>query len=214
MERYFYRIPAWNGEFSLWPGRRGRSTDGGKLMKRVMVLSLFLAGFVPNPAKAQVQYELQAMHSNKCAHVQDASQDNGGRISQWTCNANQMGQRDTTRRDFFKWRKINVRGEWFKLQAVHSNKCAQVNQASHKNGAAITQWDCVNQDNVYWKQTSAESDFYYIINKASGKCMHVHGGGKENGTIITQWECVNQPNVKWRVPGGTPLSNPALNPVQ
>jgi Ricin-type beta-trefoil lectin domain-like len=169
--------------------------------------------FVPNTANAQEQYELRAMNSNKCAHVEAASQVNGGRISQWECNANQMGRQDNTRRDFFKWR-INVRGEWFMLQAVHSNKCAQVDQASHANDAHITQWDCVNKDNVYWKKAPAGSGFYYIVNKASGKCMHVHGGGNQNGTLITQWECVNQPNVKWRIPGATPLSNPALNPVQ
>lgn len=186
--------------------------------RALLKLSAFLislsASFVPNLAKAEVQYELQAMHSNKCAHVQAASQNNGGLISQWTCNANQMDRVDTTRRDYFKWRKVNVRGEWFKLQAVHSNKCAQVNGASHQNDAPITQWDCVNQDNVYWKQTPAGNDLYYIVNKASGKCMHVHGGGNENGAIITQWQCVNQPNVKWRVNGSVRLSEPDLKPVQ
>ena len=184
------------------------------LLKTSALLILLSAAFAPDLAKAQVQYELRAMHSDKCAHVQAASQDNGGRISQWTCNANQNDRLDTTRRDFFKWRKINVRGEWFKLQAVHSNKCAQVNGASHENGAAITQWDCVNQRNVYWKQTSAENGSYYIINEASGKCMHVNGGGNENGALITQWECVNQPNVKWKVFGATRLSEPVGIPAR
>ena len=45
-----------------------------KAHERVMVLSLFLAGFVPNIAKAQVCLN-PSKHSNKCAHVQDASQD-------------------------------------------------------------------------------------------------------------------------------------------
>lgn len=181
-------------------------------MKQVM-LSLLL-GVVPNAANAQVQYELRAMSSNKCAHVESASHENGGRISQWTCNANQRDQLDTIRRDFFKWRKIGARGEWFQLQAVHSGKCAQVHKASRDNGASITQWDCLNQDNVYWKQTPVGGDLYHIINKASGKCMHVHGGGNENGAPITQWECVNQPNLKWRIPGGTPLSEPVGVPAR
>ena len=182
-------------------------------MKLVMVLSLLVVGVAATPADAQLQYELQAMHSNKCAHVQAASLSNGGRISQWTCNANQSGRLDTIRRDFFKWRKISLRGDWFKLQAVHSNKCAHVDRASREDGAPITQWDCVNQDHLYWKQVPAENGFSYLVNKHSGKCMHVHGGDNENGTVITQWECVNQPNVKWRVVGGTPLSNPALKPA-
>jgi hypothetical protein len=184
------------------------------LLRTSTFLILFSGTFAPNLAQAQVQYELQAMHSNKCAHVEAASKNNGGQISQWTCNANQNDRLDNTRRDFFKWRKINARGEWFKLQAVHSNKCAQVNGASRENGAAITQWDCLNQANVYWKQTPAENGSYYIINEASGKCMHVYGGGKENGAIITQWECVNQPNVKWKVTGTTRMSEPVGIPAR
>jgi Ricin-type beta-trefoil lectin domain-like len=182
---------------------------------QVSALAIVLsAGLPPTLAEAQVRYELQAAHSRKCAHVQAASRDNGGRISQWTCNANQFDRVDTVRRDYFKWNKVHPRGEWFKLQAVHSNKCAQVNGASRQNGMPITQWDCVNQANVYWKQMPAGNGLYYIVNMASGKCMHVHGGGNQNAANITQWECVDQPHMKWRVSGSVRLSEPNLIPVQ
>ena len=169
-----------------------------KGMKRFAALLILVGGVQHFDASAEVPYELRAAHSGKCAHVQGASRSNGGRISQWTCNADHANRMDGAYKPFFKWQKIDRRGGWFKLQSVHSKKCAQVDQASNANGAPITQWDCANQDNVYWKQQPAEHGTYFLVNKASGKCMHVSGGGHDNGAVITQWACVNQPNVKWK----------------
>jgi hypothetical protein len=56
-------------------------------MRRLVLGVLPLAGFISSPAQSQDFYNLKAQHSNKCAHVQAASQDNGGNISQWDCES-------------------------------------------------------------------------------------------------------------------------------
>jgi len=88
------------------------------------------------------------------------------------------------------------------LRAVHSDKCAQVSNASPENGAPVTQWDCVHLDNVRWMVSSAGDDSHFFIRaQHSGKCLHVANASTENGAAITQFDCVNQDNVKWNIQG-------------
>src|SRR6185295_5648873 len=79
----------------------------------------------------------------------------------------------------------------------HSGKCLQVDEASTKNGARVSQWDCLHQDNVRWTLEAAGDGAYFVKAKHSGKCLQVSGASRENGAPITQWDCVNQDNVKW-----------------
>lgn len=157
-------------------------------MKPIFPLAVSLAALVASPAAAQDVFRLTSVGSNKCAHVQAGSGNNGARIIQWACG----------RQDYFLWRKRTVDDQYFYLINVQTKKCAQVDGASKVNGAGITQQDCKNQKNFHWIQSGAESQgTHYLINRASDKCMHVHGGSNDNGGVITQWECVKQNNVRW-----------------
>jgi ricin-type beta-trefoil lectin protein len=84
------------------------------------------------------------------------------------------------------------------LVAKHSGKCAQVNGASHDNGAKISQWDCVDQPNVHWRKVHLGDGQFYLMVRHSGKCAQVVEASHANGAAVTQWDCVNQRNVKWR----------------
>jgi hypothetical protein len=149
------------------------------IIKTTTFLVLPVICFTSSLAYSQAKpdyYLLIAMNSYKCAHVQAASQDNSGTISQWQCR----DQKQLDVPQYFQWQKINVGGGYFLLQAMHSHKCAQVNGASKENGAAITQWDCQrDRPHFHWKLEVAEDKagdrYYYIVNRASGKCMHVQG---------------------------------------
>ena len=174
-------------------------------MRATVFLVLLMTCFTSTQANAQAKpdyYLLMAMSSYKCAHVQGASQADGGTISQWQCR----DQKQLDPPKSFQWEKISIGGEYFMLRAKHSGKCAQVNAASKEDGAPITQWDCQrNRPHFHWKQVLAENKagdrYYYIVNRVSDKCMHVLGGKNDDGALITQWACVNQPNVKWMVIG-------------
>src|SRR5829696_6334883 len=126
---------------------------------------LFLSS--PPSSQGQSREFLKARHSARCAQVDNASHNNGARISQWEC-VNQPNVR---------WRKRGADRGYFYLQNINSNKCAQVAGASKDNGAPITQWDCVNQANVHWREAPAGEGFVYLVNRASNKCMQVAGAG-------------------------------------
>ena len=85
------------------------------------------------------------------------------------------------------------------LQAMHSDKCAQVNGASTDNGATVSQWDCVKQDNAKWLLIDAGDQHFFVKPQHSNKCLQVSGASHENGAAITQWECVDQDHHKWKV---------------
>jgi murein DD-endopeptidase MepM/ murein hydrolase activator NlpD len=91
------------------------------------------------------------------------------------------------------------------IQAMHSDKCAQVNGASAGNGATISQWDCVDQQNVRWRLVDAGDQHVFIKAQHSGKCMQVAGASHDNGAPITQWECGNQDHFRWKVERVPPL---------
>ncbi len=81
-------------------------------------------------------YNLIAWHSGKCADVTDASTADGALVHQWYCyppgGTNQQ------------WRLVPVPGMYntYNLIAVHSGKCADVDQASMYDGALVHQWFC------------------------------------------------------------------------
>jgi hypothetical protein len=83
------------------------------------------------------------------------------------------------------------------LRAKHSDKCAQVDDASLADGANISQYDCVNQDNVKWRWTDTGNGYLLLQAKHSGKCAQVDDASNANGANISQYSCVNQDNVKW-----------------
>jgi ricin-type beta-trefoil lectin protein len=164
-------------------------------MKGGIVLSTALVALLSRSSPViAADFLISAMHSQKCAQVNGASQDDGAAITQWQC----LQQPNVL------WHRQDGGNGFFFLQAGHSRKCAIVShdtpQLSQNNGAPIIQWTCVNQANFLWQQRPAGGGYHYIVNKASNKCMQVDGASDEDGATISQWDCVDQPNVKWKIP--------------
>ena len=162
--------------------------QGGVVLGAALAASLLGS----SPVMA-ADFFITAMHSQKCAQVDDASQDNGARISQWQC----LQQPNVL------WHRQDGGDGYFFLQAKHSGKCAMVFRGAQNNGAGIGQWACdlgARPANFLWQQKPAGGEYYYIINRASGKCMQVDGASNDDGATISQWDCVDQPNVKWKIP--------------
>ena len=133
------------------------------------------------------------MHSQKCAQVDWASQENGATISQWEC----------LQQPNVRWHYQDGGPGYFFLQANHSNKCAVVFNNSMDDGAIIGQWACnlgARQAIFLWQQQPVGGGYYKIINKATNKCMQVNGASNDDGATISQWDCVDQPNVYWQIP--------------
>jgi hypothetical protein len=153
-------------------------------MKPIILLAVSLMALISSPAVAQDPIRLTSVGSKKCA----ASSESGIRIIQWQCGTQKA----------YLWRKRNADSGHFYLVNLHTNKCAQVDEGSKEDGAAITQRDCKDQKHFHWYEgTTGLPGTTFLINRASDKCMHVHGGSNDNGGVITQWECVKQNNVRW-----------------
>ena len=179
-----------------------------KIMKGGIVLSTALVAllFRSSPVMADEYFQIMAMHSQKCAQVDGASQDDNASISQWDC-VNQPN---------VYWRRQALYAGFFLLIAQHSGKCmVQNNQWNNQNvptpednGLGISQYPCNQNDDFWlWKQQPAGAGSYYIVNKRTNKCIQVDGASQDNGASISQWDCVNQPNVKWILPAQAAPSN-------
>jgi hypothetical protein len=77
-------------------------------------------------------YTVQNENSGLCLDLTSASQMNGARLQQWTCN-------DTAAQRF----SINSQNDGSKQIVVQkSGKCVDVTDQSTTNGALLQQWDC------------------------------------------------------------------------
>ena len=169
--------------------RRRRGGCGAPKVALAIAAVVAVAGFSPSAASAQEEIHLQAVHSEKCAHVEGGSFANDAPITQWDC-IDQTNVIWTT--------EEAPNGDTF-LRARHSDKCAHLQGGSFDNGTPITQWECIDQTNVTWRLERAGRGTFFIRNTATDKCMHVDGGSFDNGALITQWDCIDQTNVKWRM---------------
>jgi hypothetical protein len=134
-------------------------------------------------------YQLKAKHSNKCADVAYASQNNGETILQWDCHGgpNQA------------WKFIQVSDAW-EIRTGHSNKCIDVWGSSQNDGAQIIQFDCHGGLNQQWQLVQV-GDAWRIVSKNSNKVLEVTGGPSEvnNWAGLRQWEFLGaqQTNQLW-----------------
>jgi hypothetical protein len=84
------------------------------------------------------------------------------------------------------------------LNAVHSNKCADVDSASTANQANIAQGSCSGQGHI-WTITPTSDGAYTLKALHSGKCMEVASASTANGANVQQNSCTGSANQKWRI---------------
>jgi hypothetical protein len=131
---------------------------------------------------------LRNRHSGKVLDVSEISQANGARVWQWhdTGGANQ------------RWRVLDDRDGWFRLQAQHSRKVLAVAGQSGNDGAQVTQWDDNGTPDHLWRREDRGDGWSLLRNRNSGKVLAVDGMSTTDGAQVTQWHDNGSTDQLWR----------------
>lgn len=156
-----------------------RSTRRGRALG-LLLLSV-AAGAVAPAAQADAAYEIKPRHtSNQCLDVPHSDLADGRGLIQWGCN-NQPNQRFSL---------VTTHDGYWKIVAVHSNKCLSVRGASTANGANIEQSSCIEgAAHQRFSLIGFGGGYYSIAVKHSGKCFDIAGANQSPGTKLQQWGC-------------------------
>lgn len=94
---------------------------------------------------------------------------------------------------------VGVGAETTSLTARHSEKCADVVDASTDDGAELIQYTCGSGLNQSWELQPAGDGYYHLVAQHSGKCMDVDAESTANKAQVIQWECNGQTNQQWEL---------------
>jgi hypothetical protein len=158
----------------------------------IMATSISVAAPVPDGV-----YYIKAEHSGKCVHQNNATQADGGNVTQWDC----VDQPNV------KIEKISAGGGYFMLRFQHSGKCVTVESGDGQNGTNIIQETCDSgwPPKQTWMEIPGQGNFVKI-QSSIGHCLHQDGATLGNGDNITAWECGDQPNIRFEFV----LANPSM----
>lgn len=87
----------------------------------------------------------------------------------------------------------------YKISAVHSGKCIDVNGISKDNGANVQQWTYYGTPNQQFIVYAMDAGYYKLIAKHSGKVIEVAGYSTVAEANVQQWENVNQASGHWKL---------------
>lgn len=138
------------------------------------------------------KYTLQNRHSGLNMDVvggPNGSSADGVNIQQWNVS-------NTTNQQFnFEHLGDGV----YKITAVHSGKCIDVNGISKDNGANVQQWTYYGTPNQQFIVYAMDAGYYKLIAKHSGKVVEVAGYSTAAEGNVQQWENVNQATGHWKL---------------
>ncbi len=175
-------------------------------MKAVKIALFVLAVFLLNTtADAQVeagkQFQIVALHSNKCVDVSEVSTKNGQAIHQFKClnTDNQNWQ--------FEPKQVGNEVA-YTIKARHSGKCLDVEGGKTGNGTPIIQWDCTGGNNQLWIPKEVGGG-YQLKSVQTGKCLDVRGPSVDDGAKMQIWDCggASQNNQLFKLPLLTTVAN-------
>jgi galactose oxidase len=69
-----------------------------------------------------------------------------------------------------------------------TNLCADVDNESQTQGAAVISWTCHGNANQQWLPTPSGSQ-YYLVNQNSNQCLDVSSSSMTAGAPVIQWAC-------------------------
>ncbi len=81
------------------------------------------------------------------------------------------------------------------IVGVASNRCVDVNGASHSAGATTLLWDCHSGANQQW--TFSGNTISVYDGTAYRMCLDVNGGSTSNGASVIVWPCHGGTNQQW-----------------
>jgi hypothetical protein len=168
---------------------KGRMAVMLALASAMLFVPAVHAGASEVSQQSLVYYQLVARHSNKCAHVVDASQANGALVQQRYCWQ--------PRHQHWRLAPSSVASGYYELRALHSDKCLGVRGGSYNDGALIHQWQCNGARSQQWVYESVEGGWYRLRALHSGKCLDVRYADEADWTPLQQWQCGSQFQQQW-----------------
>ncbi|MCW7536909.1 RICIN domain-containing protein [Aquabacterium sp. A7-Y] len=132
-------------------------------------------------------YLLRARHSNKCADVKAASDENGANVHQWRCHGG----------DNQRWALRSLGNGYYEVKARHSGQCLDVDHSGTANGVNVQQWSCNGSTAQQWKPVSKGRGYFTLVSRVSGRVLDVAGGSQDNGANIYQWDATGANNQLW-----------------
>lgn len=131
------------------------------------------------------QWKFVNVQSNRCL---DIAGWNSGAISQiYDCNGGGA-------QAFY----IEPDGGHFKIKAVHSGKCLEIENGSQSNHAWIVQKTCNGSWLQEWKVLNGPNG-KMLVNRLTGRLADLDQGNTTNGTKIQQYQFAQSANQNWDV---------------
>lgn len=133
-------------------------------------------------------YEIVSKDRDRCLGVPGARTEDGVDLQAMACN---QGAHQ-------RWSIEIASYHALQLQAVHSDLCLDVGNASHSPSAPVSQYECLGQDNQRWYASPAATGFDQSIwvklkAKHSGQCLEVGASGAFQNTCSYQyWKLVTR----------------------
>lgn len=82
---------------------------------------------------------------------------------------------------------------------VASNKCIDIMNFSHDNGAPVISYPCHGGNNQRWDVLPQGDGFVLLRSRESGKCLEIDAWSKDSGHIAQQWDCHGGDNQRFRI---------------
>ncbi|WKB50585.1 RICIN domain-containing protein [Eleftheria terrae] len=141
----------------------------------------------PGTTLANGVYLVKAKHSGKCMDVDNARQDEGRNVFQWTCHGGNNQ----------RWIFTNLNNGYYEVKVKHSGKCLDVDHSGTSNGVNVHQWSCNRSTAQQWKPVANSDGSYRMVARVSGKVLDVAGGSMSNAGNIQQWDSLSSANQNW-----------------
>lgn len=134
-----------------------------------------------------------ARHSFKCLTIANSSKSNGAKALQVAC----LGGTNST--DNQLWYRSPSDDGHYRLQALHSGKCLDIEGVSQKDGAKAHQWTCGSGHNQQFdiRPVGDGSGYNTVVARHSGKCLAVDGSSTNSGIAVLQLPCDFGLNQQW-----------------
>ena len=178
-----------------WPGRLDllqiNMSNGWPSLTRNFTLNAIDEPNEPPPA-VQVpvgRAVITSRLSGKALEVENASQDDGANVIQWTYNGIPNQQ----------WDIADAGNGYYTIRAAHSGKSLDVYNFSTEEGGEIRQWSFTGGANQRWRFVDAGNGYYGIVSQHSGLGLDVFEFSTADGGDIRQWTYWGGENQQWQL---------------
>lgn len=159
----------------------------------LLVISFQMNAQLAGPLKEGKTYMIIATHSNKALEIKSAPD--------ITANGLQLQQNDSTAKinQLFSFRQL--KGGYYQITALCSNKSLEVRNNSVRDHDTIQQNQFNGHDCQMFILVKNQSGTFNIINKNSGYGFDILGGNKAlgNGIAVIQYQVYCAPNQTFRI---------------